>query len=564
MDSTFITNNTNTNNTNTSSNTQHLSIESDRKFLLDNIYPSNFNYETLKEIELSFINTHITNILNLEAFQDFKRLDILNIVNSKSLNTEGIHLIFSLRTLRLVNCNLTCIPKEINTLYNLIELNLSENKINEIKYISNINLKKIELYMNNISKLEFLQDCILLEELNLNSNRLTKIENLDNLSNLKVLKLAENNIKDMNNISILAVNTKLVELYFEDEDFEPNDFIVNAIDNIEDSIYNSSSFYSNSFNSNNNEYEKLYEKYYIFVLNTCCKGLVILDSIEVKYLKKEYDIIIDNTNISNISNTSNTYNTNNTTTNPIIDTLYSNQYHTSLEIKLKEEKYNNLIKISNIINTTISKSILDIENTNNSIISSYNNIINSFSINTDYIVKTIYHEINSVDNTSNTNNYLLDDFISKDLIRLEKSIKIFSNDLLLSYEIVLNNSNSTGNSFWKMFDFEEIEKFYKENFVFAFSSASNTNTNNKDVEENNKIVKENNKMVEENNKMVEENNKIVEDTIILKTHINQMEKDIQQKDIKYINKENELNSREKSIIERENEYLETIQFNSDI
>ena len=53
------------------------------------------------------------------------------------------------------------------------------------------------MYSNIVAKIEFLQDCLLLEEIDLSDNQITKLENLDSLMNLKILNLSANKIDNV-------------------------------------------------------------------------------------------------------------------------------------------------------------------------------------------------------------------------------------------------------------------------------------------------------------------------------------------------------------------------------
>lgn len=67
-------------------------------------------------------------------------------------------------------------------------------------------IKKLDFYSksNKIKKIENLEDCVQLEELNLSYNYISKIENLSTLINLKTLDLSENSIKKIENLNNLG------------------------------------------------------------------------------------------------------------------------------------------------------------------------------------------------------------------------------------------------------------------------------------------------------------------------------------------------------------------------
>ena len=83
-----------------------------------------------------------------------------------------------------------------------------------IKTIENLNnlgatLRELELYDNQITKLENLESLVNLEILDVSHNRLRKIEGLENLTKLKKLYLVSNKIARIENLSHLKVSLSL-------------------------------------------------------------------------------------------------------------------------------------------------------------------------------------------------------------------------------------------------------------------------------------------------------------------------------------------------------------------
>jgi internalin A len=108
--------------------------------------------------------------------------------------------------------------ENLEYLVKLTILDLSENDINKIGGLQSLKkLKSILLNWNQIDKIENLEYQIELEELFLCNNRITNIRNLDNLKSLKILDLSENriqlikNLKTQLNISTLNLSWNLIK-----------------------------------------------------------------------------------------------------------------------------------------------------------------------------------------------------------------------------------------------------------------------------------------------------------------------------------------------------------------
>ena len=175
-----------------------------------------FKLNNLKELELKCEN--ITNIENFFLFKNLKKIDlgsnqlgnlqfILNLDNDKN-NNDLINKEINSENAYGVNIEIN-IFKSIfikNKFEQILELNFCQNKIKKIEkevFEKLTNLRILNLEINEITKIENLENCHFLNYLNLNYNKIDQIENLDNLINLEKLYLIGNLIKKIENLSKL-------------------------------------------------------------------------------------------------------------------------------------------------------------------------------------------------------------------------------------------------------------------------------------------------------------------------------------------------------------------------
>ncbi|MDM1491598.1 leucine-rich repeat domain-containing protein [Acinetobacter indicus] len=164
-------------------------------------------------------NNKITQIENLEVLTD---LIELNLGDNNIEEIKNINKLKSLEIINLTNNNIIEIYN-LENCTNLKYLYLGSNKIKEIKGLETLsNLIHIHLYHNNITKLDNLHNLKNLEVIFLGGNKISKIENLDTLKNLKILNIYENRIKYLEN---LDKNIKLEELVIHDNPLENINFL---------------------------------------------------------------------------------------------------------------------------------------------------------------------------------------------------------------------------------------------------------------------------------------------------------------------------------------------------
>lgn len=121
--------------------------------------------EAVEYLDLS--DNRISTINNLENMPNLKVLDL-----SYNLITD------------------ICIPR-----MNIEELYLISNDITEISGLDLPRIKKLDIAVNNISRIENLERCCTLEELYLGGNRIKTVEGLESLAMLKVLDLQNNGLE---------------------------------------------------------------------------------------------------------------------------------------------------------------------------------------------------------------------------------------------------------------------------------------------------------------------------------------------------------------------------------
>jgi len=165
---------------------------------------------------------------NQYAYQEaLKRIDTVK----RSMGTEN-----EIYELDLSRLGLLKIPKEINDLFNLQNLNLAFNKITEIENLEYlINLSNLVLYGNKLTEIKKLESLVNLVILNLGSNQINEIKSLHSLVQLSILELTGNQITEIKNLDSL-VKLDSLQLGFNE---------ITEVKNLE-SLVNLSSLYLNS------------------------------------------------------------------------------------------------------------------------------------------------------------------------------------------------------------------------------------------------------------------------------------------------------------------------------
>ncbi|GAA4397865.1 hypothetical protein GCM10023187_07770 [Nibrella viscosa] len=107
-------------------------------------------------------------------------------------------------TLKLMECNLTAIPRDLLDMPDLTELYLDRNAIRKIENLDRLTkLRVLSITSNELERIENLEALTSLEVLDLEYNKISRIENLDQNSALKTLGLSSNQIDSLAGITPL-------------------------------------------------------------------------------------------------------------------------------------------------------------------------------------------------------------------------------------------------------------------------------------------------------------------------------------------------------------------------
>ena len=166
---------------------KHAYINNDILLLMDNIEFES-NYLSKKVKKLSSVKKMCIIDSDLEQIEYYPpNLEELSIINCVLNNIDTDTIPESLTNL-ILNNNLLEFFVFSTNLENLVELDLSYNKISDIPYINHF-LKKLNLEGNDIEKINNVFEKCTLEELNLGMNSIEVIENLPiSLTNLNISK----------------------------------------------------------------------------------------------------------------------------------------------------------------------------------------------------------------------------------------------------------------------------------------------------------------------------------------------------------------------------------------
>ena len=188
---------------------------------LTNLTLENLNLQSLEGIEnCSNITSFRTNYTFIKDYVKLSKLYNLNkfyIYAGKDVNFDNV--IDSLKSAKnLTHFTINITPLKIKSMKRISELSDTIQSIYlrgtyEIQKIEGLenktNLIELNLSGNKISEIQGLENCKKLKILNLESNKISKIENIENLQELTDLYLGKNKLVDILNVD---KNTKLIKL----------------------------------------------------------------------------------------------------------------------------------------------------------------------------------------------------------------------------------------------------------------------------------------------------------------------------------------------------------------
>ncbi|XP_029968627.1 centrosomal protein of 97 kDa [Salarias fasciatus] len=154
------------------------------------------------------------NIMKLDHLERSPGLQQLSVANNRLVRMMGVCRLTELRVLNLPNNSIGYI-EGLRDLPNLKWLNLSGNNIKVIEQLNNcVCLQHLDLSDNNISTIGDLTKVISLKTLLLHGNSITTLRTVPAHlpAHLSILSLAENEIRDLNEVSHLAPLHELQQL----------------------------------------------------------------------------------------------------------------------------------------------------------------------------------------------------------------------------------------------------------------------------------------------------------------------------------------------------------------
>ena len=184
---------------------------------------------TQKEIantkELDISNAKIQ---NLKGLSNFSNLQILNLSNNEVSDDAEIKFLGNLQVLNFANNKLDNHYTSIETLYNLTNLDLSGNNVQDLNSLNNylVNLEtekedsqltELTLANNSLNNIELLSKFSTLQKLNISNNDITDISYISPNKALNTLNISGNNIEDitvvagLSGIRILYMSNNLIE-----------------------------------------------------------------------------------------------------------------------------------------------------------------------------------------------------------------------------------------------------------------------------------------------------------------------------------------------------------------
>ena len=112
--------------------------------------------------------------------------------------------------LELSENQLTELPKDLENLTQLEELNLYDNQLTDVRGLKKLTqLTSMQLHYNQLTEVKGLEKLTKLKSLFLNSNKLTEVTGLEKLTKLEVLGLSDNQLTEVKGLEKLTQLTGL-------------------------------------------------------------------------------------------------------------------------------------------------------------------------------------------------------------------------------------------------------------------------------------------------------------------------------------------------------------------
>lgn len=168
---------------------------------------------------INMLNLNVSNNTlqnNNTAIIEMKKLTDLDLANTGMTNIDSIKTLidywtskkkFTLTSLNIANNGFTNQDIErIKEITSLIQLNVSNNKLNEIESLNPLKAKLsiLDVSHNQISDITTLSEFTYLTSLNLNNNNITDISPIANITGISDLRFSSNKISDVSSLSNIA------------------------------------------------------------------------------------------------------------------------------------------------------------------------------------------------------------------------------------------------------------------------------------------------------------------------------------------------------------------------
>ncbi|CAF3380145.1 unnamed protein product [Rotaria socialis] len=151
------------------------------------------------------IDSNKLSIIKPEEVLKLAQLKILDISNCTIEHLDFINTLSSIVELRACHCNLKILPNQFRNLRNLIDVDLSNNELNNIASLKTLlSLRILRLANNHIQDIQVISFLVHLNELDLSNNKINSLPNsFEKLIDLQCLNVSHNRINSWNNISVL-------------------------------------------------------------------------------------------------------------------------------------------------------------------------------------------------------------------------------------------------------------------------------------------------------------------------------------------------------------------------